>query len=87
MYGDGTSSRDYTYVGDIVDGITASLRRAEAVEAPEYEIINLGESETTQLRDLLGYAPDTSIEEGLDIFAEWTNSYYAERPTRMGAHG
>ena len=53
MYGDGTTSRDYTFVGDIVDGIVASLHRAHALEAPEYEIINLGGSETTQLRDLI----------------------------------
>ena len=42
MYGDGTTSRDYTFVGDIVDGVVASLHRAHALEASEYEIINLG---------------------------------------------
>ncbi len=42
MYGDGTSSRDYTYVDDIVDGISKSLGRAKSVDVPEYEIINLG---------------------------------------------
>jgi nucleoside-diphosphate-sugar epimerase len=53
MYGDGTSRRDYTYVADIVDGIAKSLRRANGLETPEYEIINLGGSETTQLKDLI----------------------------------
>ena len=53
MYGDGTSSRDYTYVDDIVDGVTSSLHRAHTLETPEYEIINLGGSETTKLRDLI----------------------------------
>lgn len=53
MYEDGTSSRDYTYVDDIVDGIVASLQRAHALEQPEYEIINLGGSETTELLDLI----------------------------------
>lgn len=53
MYGDGTSSRDYTYVGDIVDGIILSLDRGLSVETPEYEIINLGGSETTTLKDLI----------------------------------
>ena len=38
MYGDGTWSRDYTYVADIV----RNLRRAKGLEKPEYEIINLG---------------------------------------------
>jgi nucleoside-diphosphate-sugar epimerase len=116
MYGDGTTSRDYTYVDDIVDGLTRSLRRATSLEPPEYEIINLGRSETTQLRDLisgiagameiepdikrlpeqpgdlertcadiskarvlLGYEPETSIDEGLQKFEEWATSYYEDR--------
>ena len=53
MCGDGTTSRDYTYVDDIVDGIVASLHRAHALNNPEYEIINLGGSETTQLKALI----------------------------------
>ena len=53
MYGDGTSSRDYTYVEDIVDGVAKSLHRATSRDEPEYEIINLGGSETTELRDLI----------------------------------
>ncbi|ABC45872.1 NAD-dependent epimerase/dehydratase family protein [Salinibacter ruber] len=58
MYGDGTSSRDYTYVDDIVDGVMRSLHRAKSLEAPEYEIINLGGSETTQLKDLISGIAD-----------------------------
>lgn len=118
MYGDGTTSRDYTYVDDIVDGVASSLRRAYALETPEYEIINLGGSETTELRDLiagigralgiepdikrlpmqpgdvkrtyadvgkarelLGYRPDTPIDEGLRVFANWVKDYYADRHT------
>jgi UDP-glucuronate 4-epimerase len=40
-------------VDDIVDGVTSSLHRAHTLETPEYEIINLGGSETTKLRDLI----------------------------------
>ncbi len=65
MYGDGTSRRDYTYVADIVDGIVRSLRRANGLDAPEYEIINLGGSETTQLKDLI-----SGIGEAMDITPE-----------------
>ncbi|MCS3643330.1 NAD-dependent epimerase/dehydratase family protein [Salinibacter ruber] len=65
MYGDGTSRRDYTYVADIVDGIVRSLRRAKSLDAPEYEIINLGGSETTQLKDLI-----SGIAEAMDIAPE-----------------
>ncbi|MBS3766241.1 GDP-mannose 4,6-dehydratase [Candidatus Bipolaricaulota bacterium] len=48
MYGDGTSERDYTYVDDIVGGIVAALN-ADC----DFEIFNLGNSETIQLRDLI----------------------------------
>ncbi len=60
MYGDGTSERDYTYVDDIIDGITAALETDY-----DFEIFNLGNSETIQLRSLidligekLGIEPD-----------------------------
>ena len=37
LYGDGSTQRDYTYVGDIVSGILASLDKPQA-----FEIYNLG---------------------------------------------
>ncbi len=58
MYGDGTSRRDYTYVDDIVDGVLRSMQRAKSLDTPEYEIINLGGSETTQLKDLISGIAD-----------------------------
>ena len=52
QYGDGTSSRDYTYIDDIVQGIEGAIRYLEDV--PEaYEIVNLGESETVRLTRLI----------------------------------
>ncbi len=48
VYGDGTSRRDYTYVADIVDGINRSLSALQG-----YEILNLGESQTISLGDLI----------------------------------
>lgn len=48
MFGDGTTSRDYTYIDDIIDGVV------KAVDTPlDFEIFNLGESRTTNLRDLI----------------------------------
>jgi len=48
MFGDGTTSRDYTYYEDIIDGVVA------AIDAPlAFEIINLGEMRTTELRRLI----------------------------------
>lgn len=48
MFGDGTSRRDYTYIDDIIDGVL------KAVDKPfRYEIFNLGESRTVELRELI----------------------------------
>ncbi len=48
FFGDGSSSRDYTYVDDIVDGVLAALDRGEG-----YRVYNLGESATTTLARLV----------------------------------
>lgn len=48
IYGDGSTSRDYTYIDDIIDGILKSIDRVKG-----YEIINLGESKTVSLNDLI----------------------------------
>ena len=45
VFGDGSTSRDYTYVEDTVDGILACTEREFG-----YEVINLGESQTVKLR-------------------------------------
>ena len=44
QFGDGTSSRDYTYIDDIVDGIVKSLEREL-----DFEIINLGNNRPVTL--------------------------------------
>ncbi len=49
VYGGGDSSRDYTYIDDILDGVVAAVER----ELPGWAIYNLGESATTRLSDLL----------------------------------
>ena len=52
MFGDGTTERDYTWIEDILDGVVAA--EALTAEHPgEFEIINLGESRTTELRRLI----------------------------------
>lgn len=58
LYGDGSSSRDYTFIDDIVDGVVAAVDEATGA-GPGYRIYNLGGSRTTtllQLVDLLGKA-------------------------------
>lgn len=52
MYGDGTTSRDYTYIDDIVDGVVKSCDYVD-VNSNVYEIINLGNSSPIYLTDMI----------------------------------
>ncbi|MCA1640880.1 MAG: GDP-mannose 4,6-dehydratase [Acidobacteria bacterium] len=107
VFGDGTTRRDYTYVDDIIAGVRAAID----YDASAYEAVNLGESRTVELRELiallerelgreavidrqppqpgdvpqtfadiskarhlLGYDPQTQIEEGIRRFVRWFNS-------------
>ena len=104
VFGDGTTRRDYTYIDDCVVGVRAAIDYT----ASDFEVINLGESRTVELRELisllekelgqpaiidrqplqpgdvpqtfadiskarrlLGYNPQTQIEEGIRRFVEW----------------
>jgi UDP-glucuronate 4-epimerase len=104
VFGDGTTRRDYTYIDDIVAGVRAAID----YDKTNYEVINLGESRTVELRELigllekeldlravierqpmqpgdvpqtfadisraqklLGYNPQTQIEDGLRLFVKW----------------
>ncbi|HVG15995.1 MAG TPA: GDP-mannose 4,6-dehydratase, partial [Chitinophagaceae bacterium] len=49
MFGDGSTSRDYTFVTDIVRGIVAAVH----YDATQFEIINLGNSYTISLKELV----------------------------------
>lgn len=103
VYGDGSARRDFTYIGDIVKGVLASIYKPFS-----YEIINLGNSNTVDVRRLieviegnlnkkarvktlppapgdvpityadvekagrlLGYRPETPIEEGVARYVKW----------------
>jgi UDP-glucuronate 4-epimerase len=104
VFGDGTTRRDYTYIDDIIAGVVAAMNYT----ASQFEVINLGESQTVELRylielienalgkraiidrkplqagdvpvtfadirkarRLLGYHPQTKIEDGVRQFIEW----------------
>jgi len=104
VFGDGTTRRDYTFVDDIIQGVRAAIDYT----ASDYEVFNLGESRTVELRELiallekelgqkalidrqpmqpgdvpqtfaditkarklLGYNPQTQIEDGIRKFVEW----------------
>lgn len=60
FFGDGSTQRDYTYIDDIIDGITKTLTWIHK-ETGVYEIFNLGESQTISLTQML-----TTIEQALN---------------------
>jgi UDP-glucuronate 4-epimerase len=51
LYGDGTTSRDYTFVDDIIDGVTAAID--QPAPEPGYRIYNLGGSRPVALGKLV----------------------------------
>ncbi|MEY3443759.1 MAG: hypothetical protein RLZZ519_2040 [Bacteroidota bacterium] len=54
LYGDGSSSRDYTYVDDTVDGILKAMERVLSSNSPIFETYNLGNSQPISLAELVG---------------------------------
>ncbi|MCS5422131.1 MULTISPECIES: GDP-mannose 4,6-dehydratase [Psychrilyobacter] len=107
VYGDGSTSRDYTYVSDIVNGICKSIAYVENNESV-YEIFNIGSNspvslaemietiekvldkkaiinrmpmqpgdvdrtyaDVTKLKEMTGYNPTLTFEEGIEKFVEW----------------
>ena len=49
VFGDGTTSRDYTYIDDIIAGVRAAID----YDCSPYEVINLGNSRTVSLAELV----------------------------------
>ena len=49
QFGDGTTRRDYTYIDDVIQGTLAAFE----YEGLPFDVFNLGESETIQLKDLI----------------------------------
>jgi UDP-glucuronate 4-epimerase len=49
QFGDGTTRRDYTFIDDIIQGTVAALKYSESL----FDIFNLGENDTIQLKDLI----------------------------------
>jgi len=70
VYGDGTSRRDYTYIGDIVRGILLALEKNNG-----FEIINLGDNSPVILKDVI-----SSIEKNLGKRAKIKKSPARKKP-------
>lgn len=104
VYGDGTQTRDFTYVGDLVQGLLraaevpaasgrvfnlAAGRRVSLLEmaetlgrvlgvAPRFQFlpprpgdVQHSYADPTAAREVLGFAPRTTLEEGLTATVRW----------------
>jgi UDP-glucuronate 4-epimerase len=49
QFGDGSTRRDYTYIDDVIQGTMAAFK----YNGPRFDVFNLGESDTIQLKDLI----------------------------------
>jgi len=49
VFGDGGTSRDYTFIDDIVSGVRAAM----AYTSSPYEVINLGNTQTVHLHEMI----------------------------------
>jgi UDP-glucuronate 4-epimerase len=52
MYGDGSTQRDYTYVGDVMSGLAGARRYAHR-HSDSFEIFNLGQGRTITLSEMI----------------------------------
>ena len=53
MYGDGKTGRDYTWCGDIVAGVMASIESRLPSSAPPFVVYNLGNSSPITLNEMI----------------------------------
>ena len=60
FYGDGSTSRDYTFIDDIVQGIDAALIRLQG-----FNIYNLGESNVIDLKTLVKTIEDVLVKKAI----------------------
>ena len=56
LFGDGTTARDYTYIDDIITGVTGAIEYINDHQC--FEVINLGESETISLLEMVEIISD-----------------------------
>jgi UDP-glucuronate 4-epimerase len=61
MFGDGSTSRDYTYINDTVKGIVAAMN----YDKTDFEIINLGNHYSVSLKELIQAIEETTGKKAL----------------------
>jgi len=61
MFGDGSTSRDYTYVDDIIQGVVKAIEYSQS----DFEIINLGNNYSISLKELIKALEEVAGEKAL----------------------
>jgi len=56
LFGDGTTARDYTYIDDIITGVNGAIEYIDEHQC--FEVINLGESKTISLLEMVKVISD-----------------------------
>jgi len=119
VYGDGSQTRDYIYVADLVDALDLILKFPEPITAPinlgtgrEIKIVDLanmivdlsgqrdrikpafveprpGEvqrllADNSRIKQLLGWTPKHSLEDGLTRLLDWYKNYKSEEWSKPG---
>ena len=56
------------------------LLLASARRPPEVLLRYAQDADISKVKALLDWQPETPIEEGLQVFADWVTDYYADRP-------
>lgn len=69
VFGDGSTLRDYTFIGDIVKGIISSIRLINAGDKT-YEIVNLGNNRPIELLTLIQKIEETIGKKAKLIYKE-----------------
>jgi UDP-glucuronate 4-epimerase len=69
VFGDGSTSRDYTFVDDVIQGVQAAMQYTGS----PYEVINLGNTRTVKLSEMIA-----GLEQALGVTA--TIERHAEQP-------
>jgi nucleoside-diphosphate-sugar epimerase len=67
---------------DLIYGIASSLDVEPTIKQLPTQPGDVKQTyaDISKARRLLGYSPDTSIEDGLQKFAKWVHTYYEDRP-------
>lgn len=60
MFGDGSTSRDYTFIGDIVQGVMAAAQHVQSQQPGFCRTYNLGGSSPVTLRELIDLISDVT---------------------------